>query len=62
MNLISEYLLAVVMANKVRTRNDSGESKMATYLGIGKDLLPTELPTLWAILRLGLPGGKGDDG
>ena len=41
------------MAAKVTTRHES-ESKMAAYLGQGKILIPSELPTLRSLLRHGL--------
>ena len=37
----------------VRTRYNS-ESKLASFLGSGRDLLPSELPTLRAVLRAGI--------
>ena len=39
------------MASSVRSRHHSG---MASYLGTGKQMLPTELPTLRSTLRHGL--------
>ena len=41
------------MAAKVRTRHES-DSKMAAYLGQGKVLISSELPTLRSLLRHGL--------
>ena len=41
----------------VKTRHSSG-SKLSEYIGSGKDLLPSELPTLRALLRNGIQKEK----
>ena len=47
------YLSLTVKMAGVRTRHSS-ESKLVALLGSGRDLLPSELPTLRAALRLGI--------
>ena len=43
------------MASAVRTRQHSGtDTKMSDFLGPGQELIPSELPTLRALLRYGL--------
>ena len=41
------------MAANVRTRHAS-DTKLTGYLGVGKELMGTELPTLRSVLRQGL--------